>query len=909
MRTTVIRSRLWPAIALTAAIAVIFAAGTGPGSAGATGAEIDYAQERSASVSLGNIADTQPTNRHERVDADDRVDYFHFSLSHQRIVRLRVRRLDYNADLYVEDHQGTVIASSEKTGDQKEVLNITLAPTGADDPYYVRVEAKENGQNDYEFRYLTGTPPNAGPSGLPTITGTVLVGKTLSADTSGISDGNGLTDPQYSYQWIRNDGGTDTTISGATGQTYTVTGDDLNRTIKVRVSFTDDAGYTASLTSAVTGSVARSADEAPTGLPTVTGTAQVHETLSADTSGISDGNGLSDPQYTYQWIRNDGNADSNIPGATGQTYTLTDDDLNSTMKVSVSFTDDGGYTATLTSAATGSVARPDDETPTGLPTITGTEQVGETLSADTSGISDGNGLTNPQYTYQWIRNDGSTDAEIAGATSSTYVLTADDAEKAIKVQVSLTDDDGYTATLTSAATGSVARPPNAVPGGLPTITGKAQVGETLSADTSGISDGNGLSNPQYSYQWVRSDGDSDTSIPGATAQTYTLTDDDLNKAVKARVSFTDDDGYSHTLTSDAMDILETAPLRSNASVSEPEGQDFPADNTTTGKVGIGGEGATGNLGSGSDIDAFHIDLESGKRYRIDVLGKGPRDHANGGTYPGELELQVRNLDGSIGTSFDRLNGFGEKDPAPATTDDVVNVAGGPDLGARSEFDITADGTYLVKVISDGTNTGTYTVRASEITSEQMFGDFTSQWNSGRVRIDDTAAMTGTLGESRDNDWYMTSLEAGKCYSIQARGEHSDPAHDGGTLTDPKVKVMNFFDYYHRRFYDPDTLVYVGVPDEEKTVAYYDETYINPSNFELLNRADKVCNMVRPHDQPDSYKLICNYYCDDDGGPGSNSLIKVRVGTGGAGDYVIGVEGQGSTGTYSVYVKEINCPSD
>ena len=153
---------------------------------------------------------------------------------------------------------------------------------------------------------------------------------------------------------------------------------------------------------------------------------------------------------------------------------------------------------------------------------------------------------------------------------------------------------------------------------------------------------------------------------------------------------------------------------------------------------------------------------------------------------------MRNLDGTVGSDLHRLNGFGEKDPAPTTTADVVNKAGGPDLGARSEFDVTADGTYLVKVVSDGTNTGTYTVKASEITSEQAFGDFSSQWNSGRIKIDDTAAMAGVIGESGDNDWYMASLEAGKCYSIQARGEHSDPAHDGGTLTDPKVKVMKFF---------------------------------------------------------------------------------------------------------------------
>ena len=87
------------------------------------------------------------------------------------------------------------------------------------------------------------------------------------------------------------------------------------------------------------------------------------------------------------------------------------------------------------------------------------------------------------------------------------------------------------------------------------------------------------------------------------------------------------------------------------------------------------------------------------------------------------------------------------------------------------------------------------------------------------------------------------------------------------------------------------------------------TYIDPTTFELLRSAEKICNMVRAADQPDTYKLICNYYCDDDSGPGSNSLLEVRVSTGGAGDYAIGVEGQGSTGTYSVYVEEITCPSN
>ena len=199
---------------------------------------------------------------------------------------------------------------------------------------------------------------------------------------------------------------------------------------------------------------------AATGQPTITGTPQVGETLSVDTSGIGDANGLANVQYAYQWIRDDGNTDTEIVGATAQTHTLTRDDQANTVKVSVSFTDDDGYTESLTSAATTQVSPPPNQTATGQPTITGTPQVGETLTVDTSGIGDANGLTNVQFTYQWIRNDSNTDTEIPGATAQTHTLTRDDAGKAIKVQVSFTDGDGYSESVTSVATAPVSTPPN-----------------------------------------------------------------------------------------------------------------------------------------------------------------------------------------------------------------------------------------------------------------------------------------------------------------------------------------------------------------------------------------------------------------------------------------------------------------
>ena len=117
--------------------------------------------------------------------------------------------------------------------------------------------------------------------------------------------------------------------------------------------------------------------------------------------------------------------------------------------------------------------------PTGLPVVTGTARVGETVTASTAGIRDANGLTGVSYEYQWIRDDSGTETDISGATSSTYELAAADAGKQVKVKVSFTDDDGNDEELTSAAfprSGTVAAAlPPMVPGELlsATLTAKS----------------------------------------------------------------------------------------------------------------------------------------------------------------------------------------------------------------------------------------------------------------------------------------------------------------------------------------------------------------------------------------------------------------------------------------------------
>ena len=499
---------------------------------------------------------------------------------------------------------------------------------------------------------------NTPATGLPTITGTAQVGETLTADTTGIADGNGLENAAFAYQWLADD----VELSGATSSSYTLVAADRGKAIKVRVSFPDDAGNDEQLTSAATDTVdlpltasvhnvptyhngqnwftfelrfgeypksdlsyrsvrdhaftvtggsvtyvrrlepgsnvrweitvtpsisntvylalnattdcsaqgaictergrklfgrlqlAVAGPDSPppgtpntpaTGLPTITGAAQVGETLTAGVTGISDGDGLSNAAFAYQWLADD----AEINGATASTYTLVAADAGKAFKVKVSFTDDAGNYEELTSSATGAVAAappPPNTLATGLPSITGTAQVGETLTAGVTGISDGDGLNNATFAYQWLDDD----AEINGATASSYTLADADAGKAIKVKVSFTDDAGNDEILTCAATGAVAAvppPPNTLATGLPSITGTAQVGETLTADTTGISDGDGLNNATFAYQWLADDAE----INGATASSYTLADADAGKAVKVKVTFTDDAGNDEELTSAA----------------------------------------------------------------------------------------------------------------------------------------------------------------------------------------------------------------------------------------------------------------------------------------------------------------------------------------------------------------------
>ena len=174
--------------------------------------------------------------------------------------------------------------------------------------------------------------------------------------------------------------------------------------------------------------------------------------------------------------------------------------------------------------------------------VTGEARVGQTLTADSSNLSERYGVQVTSMTYRWLA-DG---ARIPGANSRTYQPDDDKQGKRISVMATYTDDRGNEETVISAPTEPLAaRDRIRRATGLPLISGRALVGHTLTADTSLIIDPNGLENAVFHYFWEADD----DSIPDATDSTYTPVEADVGKEITVIVAWVDDAGHGQNMTS------------------------------------------------------------------------------------------------------------------------------------------------------------------------------------------------------------------------------------------------------------------------------------------------------------------------------------------------------------------------
>ena len=295
----------------------------------------------------------------------------------------------------------------------------------------------------------SGSPPQR-PSNTaaPTIFGTAQQGQLLTASQGAWSG----SPSSYSYQWLRCDfaGASCAPLALATTSSYSVVEADVGHTLRVVVIASNAAGSSAPATSPATEPVVAAlqppVNKTP---PAISGMAQQGQLLAH-----SDGSWLNEPtSETDQWFRCDvsGSNCRSIPEATNETYMPVEADVGHTLRVQEVASNAAGSSAPASSAHTEVVtAEPQAPTNTSPPTIAGTAQQGQTLTA-----SPGSWTGSPTvYSYEWKRCGaaGGSCKTIEGALAPTYLLTEADVGRTLRVAVVASNSAGSSEPATSTPT-------------------------------------------------------------------------------------------------------------------------------------------------------------------------------------------------------------------------------------------------------------------------------------------------------------------------------------------------------------------------------------------------------------------------------------------------------------------------
>ena len=404
----------------------------------------------------------------------------HLSRNTNYFVRLVWTGYPHLADSVHHEH-GAVIAWTSTAADSEDtggasgwsIKNDFLNDGDLDGSNQRRTDWRQVSNNS--LMILVSEDTNRPPSGKPKIGGAPHVNATLRANVGDISDPDGTPSASaFSFQWVRVDGDDEWAIPGATSRTYRLTPDDAGLRIKVRVRFNDQTGRREGLESRPpapikTTPAPRTGTERTIWSATLTVGGSL-STTSVNSGGVEvpfltgkvgygDGVGgsLSDNQFTYR----------------GVTYTV--DHLTWDWVAGADAM--GAYRSTPVSLGLNPMPYESaygDEGTWRLVTPDG-DQIGFEQAEEGS-------LVTPVYIDHWVNHAFPTSASAVGS----------EVQVALKVH-NYDNTGGLEVSVLHPALGA------------PRITGTLQVGQTLTADISNITDGDGLPET-FNYHWVLVDG-------------------------------------------------------------------------------------------------------------------------------------------------------------------------------------------------------------------------------------------------------------------------------------------------------------------------------------------------------------------------------------------------------------------
>lgn len=273
---------------------------------------------------------------------------------------------------------------------------------------------------------------------------------------------------------------------------------------------------------------------------------------------------------------------SGAPSTTAKTYTVKSSDAGRFIQLHIVATNydcghprsDGsqecnystaeGYSTTVGPVG-GTIAPPPPPPPaavlgppnmTAYPTTTGTAKEGETLTAAT-----GAWTSSPtSFSYQWKRCAAAFEpcGPITGATSATYVLTAEDVGSRVQVLVTAANAKGSNSAAsfpTDIVATSAVAPANTA---LPAVTGILEDRQTLTASPGTWT---GTLPIGYAYQWQRCSTalGGCAAIEGATQPTYVVTREDLGNRFVVTVTATNRGGTATATSPTTEHVLAAKP--------------------------------------------------------------------------------------------------------------------------------------------------------------------------------------------------------------------------------------------------------------------------------------------------------------------------------------------------------------
>ena len=812
---------------------------------------VDTDAERGGATDLGDITELAgPQFPAASLDgSSDSVDYWRFTLSEARRVGLGLRQQDANADLFLEDAEGNVLYSGTEEGTASEWISQTLLAG----TYFVRVEAQEEGANEFKLRYgVSAANPDVVAALEQQQQGTdeapVFAQPSYAFDLAENADGATIgvalgavsaTDPEDStitYSIEAGDSGGLFAIDSETGAlSYEGAGEDYESgatRYELTVRASDGTNATDTIVTVnvtdlqepeeVEPLVTRSEQSTPQtvsepageDLPTNTSTigrVAVGDTATGKIGSTGDRDGfavelVAGRTYIID-LRGSPTGDGTlndpylrgIKGPDGSRIAgVSNDDGGEGYNSQLNFTPTESGTHYIIAGAYSGLGAYEVEVRDVSPqtaqqkTVNGPPAFGQTsyafsLAENADGGASSVALgavsaTDPEdstITYSIEAGDsgglfaidsgtgalsyqGAGEDYESGTTSYELTVRASDGglHSDVTVAVNVTDvaeapafgQENYTFSLTENAGGdtirlSLGRVSAADPDDDP-VAYSIEAG-----DSGGLFELDAQSGDLF-YVGSGEDYESET-------RSYELT---------VRAS----DGGLHsdvTVTVNVTDVPELEPIEQHAvqTVSEPAGEDFAENTSTAGRIAVGdfarGELETsGALDHDGDRDWFAVELEAGKRYRIDLEGYD----TGAGTLSDPYLRGVHDANGVL---------------IPGTENYADGVGGNSRVAFTAEEDATyyvAAGSRMYYLASRGWvfHEGTYKLSVTDIT------DIVLDDHSADIRTDGVVTVGGSvMGEIEvggDRDWFAVTLDAGRTYQIELEGLHTW----AGTLYDP-----------------------------------------------------------------------------------------------------------------------------